>query len=132
MCWEELDYLFIDIPPGTGMCHDAVSIPADKRRSSRDLAAGLGQPYCEKAYNMTTNGYSVLGIIENMSYFKCPDCGGTHYIYGKSKIDEISSGLNIPVLGRIPIDPEIAELTDKGQIELVNIDYIKSAAEIIK
>lgn len=132
--WEELDYLFIDMPPGTGDVPLTLfqSLPINGvvvATSPQDLVSLI----VKKAYNMTKQmDIPVLGIIENMSYFKCPDCGGTHYIYGKSKIDEISSGLNIPVLGRIPIDPEIAELTDKGQIELVNIDYIKSAAEIIK
>jgi Mrp family chromosome partitioning ATPase len=68
----------------------------------------------------------VLGIVENMSYYKCPDCGSVHYIFGKSKLDKEAAELNLDILGRIPVDPAISESADKGQIELIDVSYINT------
>lgn len=130
--WEDLDYLFIDMPPGTGDVPLTVfqSLPINGvviATSPQDLVSLI----VKKAYNMTKEmNINVLGIIENMSYFKCPNCSTIHNIFGNSNIDITAKSLGIDVLGKIPIDPEIALLSDKGQIELVNIDYIADAKKI--
>ena len=66
----------------------------------------------------------IIGIVENMSYFECPDCNKKHYIYGESKIDEIAKELQIPVLAKLPIDPKVAECYDAGLMETVNTDAV--------
>jgi Mrp family chromosome partitioning ATPase len=132
--WEELDYLFIDMPPGTGDVPLTVfqSLPIDGvviATSPQDLVSLI----VKKAYNMTKQmDIPVLGLVENMAYFKCPDCGAKHEIYGHSRLDEIAGSLGVEVLGRIPLDPQIADYADKGQIELVDIESIVRAEKILK
>ena len=132
--WEELDYMFIDMPPGTGDVPLTLfqSLPLDGvviATSPQDLVSLI----VKKAYNMTKQmNIPVLGIIENMSYFKCPSCSSNHSIYGISHIDDIAKQFDIEVLGKIPLDPKIAELADKGQIELVDIEPIIKAMKLIK
>jgi hypothetical protein len=74
----------------------------------------------------------VLGIVENMSWLRCPDCGKDIQLFGKSKIEEVSSNLGVPVLGNMPIDPSIAELCDNGDIEKLKHCYLDSAVEYIE
>jgi len=132
--WEDLDYLFIDMPPGTGDVPLTLfqSLPIDGvviATSPQDLVSLI----VKKAYNMTKQmNIPVLGIVENYSYFKCPDCGGIHSLYGKSKIEEVAKSMNIDILGKIPVDPFIAESADRGQIELIDIEYIKDAVKLFK
>lgn len=132
--WEDLDYLFVDMPPGTGDVPLTVfqSLPLDGvviATSPQDLVRLI----VKKAYNMAKQmNIPVLGIIENMSYFKCPDCGSTHSIFGHSNIDKIAAELGIEVIGKIPLDPTVTKLSDKGQIELVDIDYISPAMKLFK
>ena len=109
--WGDLDYLFVDMPPGTGDVPLTVfqSLPVDGVvivTSPQDLV----QMIVKKAYNMAKQmNIPVLGIVENYSYIKCPDCGKEMKVFGESHIDEIASELEIPVLGKMPLDPAIAE-----------------------
>ncbi|RCX17907.1 Mrp family chromosome partitioning ATPase [Anaerobacterium chartisolvens] len=132
--WGDIDYLFLDMPPGTGDVPLTVfqSIPLNGIvivTSPQDLVSLI----VRKAYNMAKSmNIPVLGIVENMSWLRCPDCGKDIRMFGESKIEEIASGLGIPVLGKMPIDPSIAELCDKGDIEKLNHSYLDHAVEHIE
>lgn len=134
--WGELDYLFVDMPPGTGDVPLTVfqSLPVDATILVTSPQSLVGM-IVKKAYNMAnTMNIPLLGIVENYSYFECPDCGKKHYIYGESNIDEISSKLNLPVLAKIPLIPELADASDRGcfeQCEVLDFDKIKTALEKI-
>ena len=116
--WGELDYLFVDMPPGTGDVALTVfqSIPVDGIvivSTPQDLVKMI----VSKAYNMAKMmDVPVLGLIENMSYYICEDCKKKIYIFGESKIDETANELNVPVLAKLPINPEINKLVDEGRI----------------
>jgi Mrp family chromosome partitioning ATPase len=131
--WENLDYLFIDMPPGTGDVPLTVfqSIPLDGIvivSSPQDLVSMI----VKKAYNMAKRmNIPILGLVENMSYVKCPDCGKQINLFGESKLTEISNEIDIDILGRIPIDPAIAKLVDEGNFERFSCDYLIDAAEKI-
>lgn len=131
--WEDLDYLFIDMPPGTGDVPLTVfqSIPLDGIvivSSPQDLVSMI----VKKAYNMAKMmNIPILGLVENMSYVKCPDCGKEINLFGDSKLAEISKEIGVDILGRIPIDPIIAKLVDEGNFEKFSCDYLVDAAEKI-
>lgn len=126
--WGNLDYLFIDMPPGTGDVPLTVfqSIPVNGIEivtSPQDLVALI----VKKAYNMAQlMNIPVLGLVENMSYLKCPDCGREIRIFGDGS-SNIAKELGIPMLGKIPLDPEIAALVDKGCFEQFDGDYLSEA-----
>lgn len=132
--WEELDYLFIDMPPGTGDVPLTIfqSIPLDGIvivSSPQDLVSMI----VKKAYHMAKQmDIPVLGLVENMSYVNCPDCGKEIKLFGESKLDEISNEIGVDILGRIPIDSKIAKLIDEGEFETFACDYLVEAAEIIE
>ena len=132
--WGDVDFLFLDMPPGTGDVPLTVfqSIPLDGIvivTSPQDLVSLI----VKKAYNMAKSmNIPVLGIVENMSWLKCPDCGKDIKLFGESKIDEIASELGISLLGRMPIDPTVAELCDKGEIEKLNHSHLDDAVEYIE
>lgn len=132
--WGDVDYLFLDMPPGTGDVPLTVfqSIPLDGIvivTSPQDLVSLI----VKKAYNMAkAMNIPILGVVENMSYLKCPDCGKEIKIFGESKIDSIAADLGIKVLGKMPIDPTIAELADKGEIEKVSNSYLDNAVQFIE
>ena len=131
--WGDLDYLFVDMPPGTGDVPLTVfqSLPLDGVvivTSPQDLV----QMIVKKAYNMATMmNIPVLGIVENYSYLKCPDCGKEIKVFGESHIDEIAAELGIPVLGKMPIDAELAEMVEKEKFYAVNNEYLKDAVEVL-
>lgn len=131
--WGELDYLFVDMPPGTGDVPLTAfqSLPVDGIvvvTSPQDLV----QMIVKKAYNMAEMmNVPVLGIVENYSYVKCPDCGKEIHVFGESRIDEIAAGLNVPVLGKMPIDVELAEKADSGKFSEIKNDYIKDAQAVM-
>ncbi len=108
--WGDIDYLFVDMPPGTGDVPLTVfqSLPVDGVvivTSPQDLV----QMIVKKAAGMAEQmNIPVLGVVENYSYVKCPDCGKEIKIFGDSHIDEVAAGMGVPVLGKMPIDPEIA------------------------
>ena len=133
--WGDVDFMFVDMPPGTGDVPLTVfqSLPVDGIiivTTPQDLVTLI----VKKAVNMAKMmNIPIIGLVENMSYFECPDCGKKHSIYGESKIDDIANELGIPVLAKLPINPANAALVDKGAIELSEekqfIDVIKSIAE---
>lgn len=129
--WGELDYLFFDMPPGTGDVPLTVfqSIPVNGVvvvTSPQDLVSMI----VKKAYKMAhAMNIPVLGIVENMSWLECPDCGKRIPLYGESKLEGIAADLGIPVLGRMPVQPIVAELCDKGEIERFEGDYLEDAAD---
>lgn len=117
--WGELDYLFVDMPPGTGDVALTVfqSLPVDGIvivSTPQDLVKMI----VNKAFNMANMmNVPVLGLVENMSYFECPDCGKKISIFGESQIDETAKELGVPVLAKLPIDPEVAKQVDAGRVE---------------
>ena len=132
--WGELDYLFVDMPPGTGDVALTVfqSLPVDGIvivSTPQDLVKMI----VNKALNMAKLMHiPVLGVVENMSYFVCPDCGKKHELFGRSKIDETAGELGIPVLAKLPIDPKINRMVDEGRVEeahLSELDAFVSALE---
>ena len=131
--WGDLDFLFVDMPPGTGDVPLTVfqSLPLDGVvivTSPQDLV----QMIVKKAYNMATMmNIPVLGIVENYSYLKCPDCGKEIKVFGESHIEEIAADLGVKVLGKMPIDAELAEMVEKERFYEVNNEYLKDAVEIL-
>lgn len=124
--WDDLDYLFVDMPPGTGDVPLTVfqSLPVDGVvivTSPQDLV----QMIVKKAYNMAKQmNIPVLGIVENYSYVKCPDCGKEIKVFGESHIEEIAKELGVPVLGKMPIDPAIAEAVEAEKFYEVTNPYL--------
>ncbi|MBR7160952.1 MAG: P-loop NTPase, partial [Clostridia bacterium] len=132
--WDDVDFMFVDMPPGTGDVPLTVfqSLPLDGIvivSSPQELVSMI----VEKAVNMAKMmNIPVIGLIENMSYFRCPDCGKEYKIYGESGIDALAENTGIPVLAKLPIDPALASLVDKGVIELFENDYLDRAADSIE
>ena len=127
--WGELDYLFVDMPPGTGDVPLTVfqSLPVEGIvivSSPQDLVRMI----VKKAYNMAkAMNVPVIGIVENYSYFKCPDCGKEIKVFGESHIDEIAAEMGLPVLGKMPIEPELARLSDEGEFSETDHTYLEQA-----
>ena len=129
--WQDVDFMFVDMPPGTGDVPLTVfqSIPVDGIivvTSPQELVSMI----VKKALNMANlMNIPVLGLVENMSYFKCPDCNQEHKIYGESHIDEIAAENGLDVLGKLPIDSAIAAACDGGRIEAVEGIWLEKAVE---
>ncbi len=127
--WNDVDYMYIDMPPGTGDVPLTVfqSIPLDGIiivTSPQELANMI----VAKAVNMAKMmNIPVLGIVENMSYYKCPDCGKEYKVFGESHVDETAEKFGLKVLAKIPIDPKLAALSDRGMLELMENDYLDAA-----
>ena len=117
--WNDVDVMYVDMPPGTGDVPLTVfqSLPIDGIivvTSPQELVSMI----VEKAIKMADlMKIPVVGIVENMSYFKCPDCGKEHHIYGESHIDEIAERSGIKAVAKLPIDPALAKMVDSGSIE---------------
>ena len=132
--WGDLDYLFVDMPPGTGDVPLTVfqSLPLDGVvivTSPQDLV----QMIVKKAFHMARQmNIPVLGIVENYSYLQCPDCGKKIKVFGESHIDEIAAGIGVEVLGKMPIDPELAEMVENERFYEVENEYLKDAIEALK
>ena len=133
VAWGDVDYMFVDMPPGTGDVSLTVfqNLPVDGIiivTSPQDLVTMI----VKKAFNMAKlMGIPVLGLVENMSYVVCPDCGKEIKVFGESKIDEIAAEMGVPVLAKIPIDPKTASLVDRGAIELADDKYVASAVDFL-
>ena len=131
--WNDIDYMFIDCPPGTGDVPLTIfqSIPLDGIvivSSPQELVSMIVQ----KAANMANlMNIPVLGLVENMSYVKCPDCGKEIKVFGDSHIEEVAEKFGYDLLGKIPMDPKLAALVDKGWIEMMDNDYLENAARTI-
>ncbi len=133
VAWGDVDYMFVDMPPGTGDVSLTVfqNLPVDGIiivTSPQDLVTMI----VKKAFNMAKlMDIPVLGLVENMSYVVCPDCGKEIKVFGESKIDEIAAEMGVPVLAKIPIDPKTASLVDKGAIELADDKCVASAVDFL-
>ena len=132
--WGELDYLLVDMPPGTGDVPLTVfqSLPVDGIfivTSPQDLVRMI----VAKAVNMAKlMNIPVLGVIENYSYLKCPDCGRRIDVFGKSRVEEVAKETGIPLAGQIPIDPEYAQMSDEGRFADVDNTYIAQTLELLR
>ena len=132
--WRNEDYMFIDMPPGTGDVPLTVfqSLPLDGIvvvTSPQELVSMIVEKAAKMADLMQV---PILGIVENMSYFKCPDCGKEHKIYGESNIDAVAAKYGTEVIAKLPIDPSLALCTDTGSMELFVGDYFENAADVIE
>lgn len=127
--WEDVDYLFVDMPPGTGDVPLTVfqSLPVDGIivvTSPQELV----QLIVKKAYNMAgMMNIPVLGVVENYSYIQCPDCGRKMPLFGESHIEEVAAELQIPVLGKMPLDPAYAKAADEGAIYRLKNPHLETA-----
>ncbi|WP_326907700.1 Mrp/NBP35 family ATP-binding protein [Sedimentibacter sp. MB31-C6] len=132
--WNDVDYMFIDMPPGTGDVPLTVfqSIPVDGIiivTSPQELVSMI----VTKAVNMAESmNIPIIGLVENMSYFKCPDCDKEYKIFGDSHIDDIAKKHNIEVLAKLPIDPKIAKSCDRGMIELYESNFFSNVVRVLE
>ena len=132
--WGDIDYLFVDMPPGTGDVPLTVfqSLPVNGIvivTSPQELV----QMIVKKAFNMANMmNVPVLGVVENFSYLECPDCGKKINIFGESKIEEVSNMLGINLLGKLPLNPAYAEAADKGEFFGVDNSALETAKEILE
>jgi Mrp family chromosome partitioning ATPase len=129
--WDEVDFLFVDMPPGTGDVPLTVfqSIPLDGIivvTSPQELVSVI----VEKAVRMAEMmNIPILGLVENMSYAVCPDCGKEIRVFGESHLDEVAARHGLAVLGRLPMDPALAKVVDQGVVELFEGSWLDAAAE---
>lgn len=129
--WKDVDYMFVDMPPGTGDVPLTVfqSLPVDGIiivTSPQELVSMI----VAKAVNMAKKmDIPIVGLVENMSYLECPDCGKKISVFGESHIDEIAKEFDLPVLAKLPIDPKIASHVDAGTIEYLEESWMDGAAE---
>lgn len=132
--WDDVDFLFVDMPPGTGDVPLTVfqSLPVDGIiivTSPQELVSMI----VTKAVNMAKKmEIPIIGIVENMSYLECPDCGKRINVFGESHIDEVAADAGIKVLARLPIDPKIAQMVDAGQVEYLELPWLDEAAAAVE
>ncbi len=132
--WKDVDFLFVDMPPGTGDVPLTVfqTLPVDGIivvASPQELVSLI----VSKAVNMANMmNIPVLGVVENMSYALCPDCGKKIYVFGESHVDETAAEYGLPVLAKMPIDPELAKQADLGVIESFTVDCLDNAADVVE
>lgn len=132
--WHDVDFMFVDMPPGTGDVPLTVfqSLPIDGIivvSSPQQLVRVI----VEKAVKMAKMmNIPVLGLVENMSYVKCPDCGKEITVFGKSNIDNIASSFNLPILARIPMEESVSRAVDSGDIESVESPYLEEACKVVQ
>ena len=133
VAWGDVDYMFVDMPPGTGDVPLTVfqSLPIDGIvivTSPQDLVSMI----VAKAVNMAKlMNIPILGLVENYSYFECPDCGKRISIYGESHVDDIAKEYGLEVLAKLPIDPSLASLCDNGRLEFMENNYLDGAFDKI-
>ena len=131
--WGDVDYMFVDMPPGTGDVPLTVfqSLPVDGIvvvTTPQDLVSMIVTKAVKMAEMMHI---PVLGLVENYSYFRCPDCGKEHAIFGESHIERVAAALGLKVLARLPIDPAVAAACDAGRIEELEPNYLTAVAELL-
>ena len=132
--WKDVDYMFVDMPPGTGDVPLTVfqSIPLDGIiivASPQDLVSMIVSKAASMAKLMNI---PILGIVENMSYIECPDCGKKIYMYGQSHVKETADEFGLEVLGSLPVDPDIAAKCDSGNIEDIEDRWLGRAVEVVE
>ncbi len=132
--WDDVDIMFIDMPPGTGDVPLSVfqSIPVSGIvvvTTPQDLVEMI----VKKAVNMASMmSVPVLGLVENMSYFECPDCKKKHEIFGASKVEGLAKKFGVPAFAKMPIDPDISRLADSGKIASADTDSLKEVFKAIE
>ena len=131
VCWGNVDYMFVDMPPGTGDVPLTVfqSLPLDGIiivTSPQDLVSMIVEKAVKMAQLMNV---PILGIVENMSYFVCPDCKKKHYPFGESKLENIANEYSLDILARLPIDPQNAKACDSGKVESILNPDAENAAD---
>jgi len=132
--WEDVDYMFVDMPPGTGDVPLTVfqSLPINGIvivTSPQDLVSMI----VSKAVNMANLMHiPVLGFVENYSFLRCPDCGKEIQVFGKSHLDQVAQQFGLPILARLPIDPKVAEAYDSGLMESVNTDAMADVVAAVE
>ena len=132
--WENVDYMFVDMPPGTGDVPLTVfqSLPLDGIiivTSPQELVGMI----VSKAVNMAKKmDVDIIGIVENMSYVKCPDCDKKIYMFGKSHSQEVADRYQLPLLGQLPIDSELTQLSDQGYVENYHSDWFDEFSQKVK
>lgn len=129
--WGDVDCMFVDMPPGTGDVPLTVfqSLPVDGIivvTSPQELVSMIVEKAVKMAEMMQV---PILGLVENYSYFRCPDCGKQHFIFGESHIEEIASAHGLKVLSRLPIDPALATACDAGDVENLSPNYLEDVAK---
>ena len=132
--WKDVDFMFVDMPPGTGDVPLTVfqSIPIDGLivvTSPQQLVSMIVTKAIKMAQLMDV---PILGLVENMSFLQCPDCGKRLSVFGESQIDEVAEKFGLKVLAKLPIDPALARNVDDGQIELYEGDYLGDAVKAIE
>ena len=132
--WGNVDYMFVDMPPGTGDAPLTVfqSLPLDGIlivTSPQELVGMIVSKAVEMAKMMDV---PVLGLVENMSYVKCPDCGWEIHVFGESHIDEVAAKYGLKVLGKLPMEPKLTAACDRGAIELFEGDWLEPTADLIE
>lgn len=132
--WRDIDYMFVDMPPGTGDVPLTVfqSIALDGIivvTSPQELVSMIVEKAVKMAEMMSV---PILGLVENMSYFRCPDNGKEYQIFGESHIEEVAAKHHLDVLAKMPIDPLISELCDRGSIEEYEAKWLYPVARIIE
>lgn len=132
--WGDVDFMFVDMPPGTGDVPLTVfqSLPLDGIiivTSPQELVGMIVSKAVKMAGMMNI---PVLGIVENMAYFECPDCGKRHHIFGESHLEDIAKEFNIPVTAQIPINPKLAAACDKGMIELFEGEWLNGICDAVE
>lgn len=132
--WEDVDYMFVDMPPGTGDVPLTVfqSLPLKGIivvTSPQELVSVI----VEKAVKMAEMmNIPVLGIVENMSYYECPDCHSRHSIFGESHIEEVAARHNISAVAKLPVNPAIAAACDLGEIEALDAPWLSELSSSIE
>ena len=132
--WNDIDYMFVDMPPGTGDVSLTVfqSLPLDGVVMVTTPQSLVGM-IVKKSLNMARMmNIPVLGLVENMSYITCPDCGKRIDLFGKQSLESEAGELGVPVLGRLPLDPALPALADAGRMEAFQGDWLDAAAEAIE
>ena len=132
--WGEVDYMFVDMPPGTGDVPLTVfqSLPVDGLiivTSPQDLVSMIASKAVKMAEMMNI---PIIAMVENMSYYKCPDCGGIHKIFGESKIDAVAKEHSIDIVAKLPMDAKLASIADKGEIESFEGNELDEIVEFIE
>ena len=132
--WDDVDYMFVDMPPGTGDVPLTVfqSLPVDGIvivTSPQDLVSMIVAKAVKMANMMHV---PVLGFVENYSYLECPDCGKRINVFGESRLDEVAEAFGLPVLARLPIDPMLAQSSDSGLMETVKTDKVEQVLDAIE
>ena len=131
--WKDIDYMYVDMPPGTGDVPLTVfqSLPVDGIIVVTSPQSLVSMVVAKAVRMAELMNIPILGIVENMSYVLCPDCGKHINVFGDSHVDEIADKYSLPVLAKMPIDPELAKEADAGMIEVFAGDYLDNAAQTV-